>query len=370
MKKVLCLALVGGLLCVGSASAATTLTLTLVDDGGGAFHIDGILSGDVSEGLALWSVDVGYDGATCTMDAPIAGNMASFVKDEGLTNPDGYGGTLIGSVLTQVGGAQNTINNDIGNAPYPIGTVVTGVAISSENLAEGTATGGDTITLVADSGFANVIVAGETGPVYEVAAATVDCDVCAITLGGAALTIDDSWKSWANHVGVGDLSVDLSQVGEAGLQTENSEPRILDDHVLTCDFSAVPDIGAATVNAVGINNPGPYAAALSLVGTQLTMIWSPALPDQDTYTITVAGIPGLAGDADVILVALQGNCTNLGASGKVVDALDRLLMGTKFNQVADSTNCWYDITQLGASTGVIDALDKLLLGTKFGNSAP
>ena len=56
MKKFLCVALVWGLMCVTGASAQTTLTLTLVDDLDGDFHIEGLLTGDATEGLALWSV--------------------------------------------------------------------------------------------------------------------------------------------------------------------------------------------------------------------------------------------------------------------------------------------------------------------------
>ena len=37
--------------------------------------------------------------------------MSAFAPPDGLSNPAGYGGTLIGDAYVQVGGAQNTINN-------------------------------------------------------------------------------------------------------------------------------------------------------------------------------------------------------------------------------------------------------------------
>jgi hypothetical protein len=87
------------------------------------------LSDDLNEGLAFIIFDLSFGGEALTpFETPTSAPMASFVKPNGITNPSGFGGTLVGSDLLQVGGSQNTIKNDVGNAPFPIGGVVTGIA--------------------------------------------------------------------------------------------------------------------------------------------------------------------------------------------------------------------------------------------------
>ena len=92
--------------------------------------------------------------------------MLSFTRPAGLTNPAGFGGTVVGGQLRQVGGAQNTIKNTF--APYPNGTVVTGVAAAGApvTLASGQLTAPvapGTYTLTPSGVVANVIRQGETG---------------------------------------------------------------------------------------------------------------------------------------------------------------------------------------------------------------
>ncbi|MCH7808384.1 MAG: hypothetical protein IIB60_04095, partial [Planctomycetes bacterium] len=209
MKRVLT-AVLG--LCIGGASAlgATVLNVSVETSGGsnsttvGAggsvdYQIVGELGAGVADnnGLAL----VGFDlelvgtpdaGPLPAADAPSSGSMTAFVKPDGITNPDGYGGTLIGNVRTQVGGGQNTINNvfacsidsdcpgdtntcDGGfcsqSASFPVGAVETGIAWpgSPQILVTGSLTipagapDGTVYTLVLSNLFANVILAGENG---------------------------------------------------------------------------------------------------------------------------------------------------------------------------------------------------------------
>ena len=187
MKKVLYAALVGSLVCAAGANAQTTVTLELVSDTSDEYRIEAtITGGDASEGLALWGADVdfGVTGPPAPMSTPPA--MSSFGVNAGLNNPPpgGYGGTLSGNILLQVGGAQNTINNDPGNAPYPIGAVVTGIGSTTITVAVGTCfAGADYMTL--ENCFANVINEGETGPLHATSPADVTCIGTAVSCGSS-----------------------------------------------------------------------------------------------------------------------------------------------------------------------------------------
>jgi hypothetical protein len=96
--------------------------------------------------------------------------IANFVIPEGITNPAGFGGTTDvpgrEGELVQVGGAQNTIKNTEGNAPYPVSDVViTGLGHTEIVLATGSLTAPmteGTYTLALTNLFANVIKEGET----------------------------------------------------------------------------------------------------------------------------------------------------------------------------------------------------------------
>jgi len=143
------------------------------------YKVFGVLTDDVNEGLALIGLSLHFTGGPLTpANTPLDGDftctnpMRNFVKPEGMTNPDGYDGTVIGPDLIQCGGAQNTINNTVGNAAFPIGAVLTGVAqpagcgpaviltgsfLVPADLAPGP------YTLDAFDIFANVILDGEDG---------------------------------------------------------------------------------------------------------------------------------------------------------------------------------------------------------------
>jgi hypothetical protein len=106
-----------------------------------SWSVVGELSDDATDGLAMFSFDLAFDGGDLDpADTPVAGDVLQFVAPAGLNNPDGFGGTPIAGALVQVGGALNTINNAF--APTPNGFVVTGFAQqgSPEVLATGTLT--------------------------------------------------------------------------------------------------------------------------------------------------------------------------------------------------------------------------------------
>lgn len=142
-----------------------------------------------NEGLALIGLSMNYTGgdigtqANNPAGAFNCGNpMPAFVVPDGIGNPAGYGGTMIGGDLIQIGGAQNTINNTAENAPFPVGAVITGVAKPNPGCGQAViATGSFSIgaaegdfQLQAFDVFANVIKSGETGiPFWATEAAGV-----------------------------------------------------------------------------------------------------------------------------------------------------------------------------------------------------
>ena len=130
------------------------------------YEVVGWLGDAANEGLALVGFDLVFSGDDlAAADTPLVDPMANFVRDLGITNPDGYGGTIIDGNLIQIGGGQNTIMNVPTNAQFPIGTVITGVAQTEQVLVTGSLTipmEGDTFTLSLENPFANVIKEGET----------------------------------------------------------------------------------------------------------------------------------------------------------------------------------------------------------------
>jgi len=127
----------------------------------------GTLSDNANEGLALFSMDLSWSGGALPQAAaPTTNPMLNFARPAGVNNPAGFGGTMSAGRLLQVGGAQNTINSSF--APYPIGTVITGVAWpgQSATLVTGQLTAplvAGTYSLSASNVVANVIRQGETG---------------------------------------------------------------------------------------------------------------------------------------------------------------------------------------------------------------
>lgn len=142
------------------------------------YRIVGVLTDDANEGLALFGFDLAFDGGPLSPANAPTGEptpdcdhpMANFTIPWGITNPAGFGGTVIGDQLVQVGGGQNTINNTPDVAPFPIGPVLTGVAKPSACGPAVLVTGTlitprepGTYTLTLANPFANVISSGETG---------------------------------------------------------------------------------------------------------------------------------------------------------------------------------------------------------------
>jgi len=157
----------------GSASVAVAPGASVVYD------VTGELSDAANEGLALFAFDLSFDGGDLAQaSTPASDPMQRFAPPQGLSNPAGFGGTVVSGDLVQVGGGQNTIQNSF--APQPTGVVLTGVAQpgSPETLASGVLTAPaapGTYTLSLSNVVANVIRQGETGsPFWAVDPACAD----------------------------------------------------------------------------------------------------------------------------------------------------------------------------------------------------
>lgn len=171
------------LLACAPAASATDLAVSVLSGGQGnvqvtpgatvAYEVRGELTDALSGGLALFSLDLAFDGGPLPAAAPPAGApMSSFAVPAGVNNPQGFGGLPGPGGLLQVGGGQNTLNNSFG--PYPVGAVTTGVAQpgAAVTLAAGQLTAPSqpgTYTLSVARVVANVIAPGATGlPVWKV----------------------------------------------------------------------------------------------------------------------------------------------------------------------------------------------------------
>ncbi len=131
------------------------------------FEVRGMLSDTNNEGLARVLLDLSFTGGPMGPVAePLQLPMLNFTRPAGATNSAGYGGTVVAGARLQVGGAQNTMNNTPDVAPFPLGTVITGVGHTEVVLAAGTvvapAIDGD-YRIRVDRVSAAVIVPGETG---------------------------------------------------------------------------------------------------------------------------------------------------------------------------------------------------------------
>lgn len=193
------------------------------------YEIVGALGGDASEGLAMFAFDLSFSGGDLAQAAaPAAGPILEFVAPRGFNNPEGFGGTVRGGNLLQVGGAMNTIANQF--APVPSGIVVTDFALGAEAvLANGSLTAPTTLgtyTLEISNGFANALDALQPAGFWKVKGAevtsqtaltvvVVDCFAQTYCTGkvnsqGCVATIDP--VGLASLSGAGSLTLTLTDV--------------------------------------------------------------------------------------------------------------------------------------------------------------
>ncbi|MFH0980175.1 MAG: Ig-like domain-containing protein [Planctomycetota bacterium] len=194
-------------------------------------------------------------------------------------------------------------------------------------------------------------------------------------------TILDSWLSVLQHGTVGLFGIPLNQTAN----TQNGasvEPRIFTGTPvypmkLRCTFSEAVSVPAGSVQATGINNPGPYIPTIALVsGNQYEFTFATPLPNMDRYTITVStavtDLAGnaLGGDRDVQMAVLQGNVNNTGLSAHKVNATDRTDVAARNGQATTAVNFKYDVQGRGLSGGKINSTDRSDTAARNGNQSP
>lgn len=150
-----------------AVKSGASATLVVGPGRSAPYQVVGTLSDSASLGLAYFSMDLAFSGGPLAQaNNPIGAPMNQFALPLGLTNPAGFGGTVVGNQLKQVGGAMNTIKNSFASAP--IGSVITGLALpgSPQVLVTGNLTAPYDVgnyTLSASNLKANVLRAGQTG---------------------------------------------------------------------------------------------------------------------------------------------------------------------------------------------------------------
>lgn len=326
------------------------------------YKVVGQLSDNVNEGLALIGLSLDFTGGPLTAaNSPLGADftctnpMRNFVKPEGMTNPGGYGGTVIGGDLIQCGGAQNTINNTVGNASFPIGAVLTGVAqplphpgacgpavILTGSLTVPPGTPDGDYFLNAFDVFANVISDGEDGTVFwateaaGVGSACVNpavfpaCSVFSlrVTVGGCTAAAGEVWESVLTHGAVGEVGLVIPDTGLF------SEPRSAIKK-LVVTFSNPINPVTATPAAIGLTGRDSAGNLRDLSGivigtnvvagnTKLEITFTPSLPDFSKYRVSLNGVQNACGAAVVtgaqrILTALRGNA---GGNNLVINSAD------------------------------------------------
>ncbi len=372
--------------CFATTAMASDLTLTLTTTGSTTvapsavvpIEISGLLSDSLNEGLALFGVDMTASGPAAidlsTAAAISAGiNMSNFVSPDGLNNPTacggcfGFGGTASGNDLLQIGGGMNTIGNTIGNAPFPIGTVDTGLGQASEILATGTITMPATegvYTISLQSGFANVITLGEVGPtVYATeAAGTVSTVDLIITVAASGVDITNV-VSLSDHGG-SILPLDIFSGNDV-------EPRATAFTELEIIFNGTMDpltTIAANVSITGASS-GPFgglvSTSLDAGQTVLTITLDARVADVDCHTISLAGMQSSGGggvtNPSFSLTALQGDIDRNG----IVSTGDASIIKPHFGEAVDASNLQFDHD----SNGVISTGDASIVKPLFGNAA-
>jgi len=284
MKRLLAVAT--ALALCGSMAMATDLNISVQTAAGdpstnvapGApvqYRVVGVLSDTLNEGLALFGFDLVFDGGVLS-SAVAPAEMNSFVKPDGITNPAGFGGTTgvpgHEGQLVQVGGGQNTIKNTVDNAPFPIGSVVTGLGKTQVVLATGSLTAPmtpGTYHLQARNAFANVIKQGETGnPFYATVAAGIGAPADLTIIVGGTCFVESSVPA--------NCAIDARQPSNPN----GTNPAGWNSVALT--FNAGCSTGAMTAGDFGVTvNPAgtpPTIADVTAVGQVVTLTFATKIP--------------------------------------------------------------------------------------------
>ncbi len=288
MKRALLAMVAAGL--VASAASASNIDIRVQKLGGGGvvnvrvggtveYQIVGELTDNVNEGLALIGLSLDFTGGDIgeAADEPAANPMLNFDIPAGITNPAGYGGTMIGGDLVQIGGAQNTIKN-VDTAPFPTGTVITGVAAlgspviiaTGSFVLPGTAVPGS-YQLSAFDVFANVIKDGETGEVFWATEAAGVGAMTSLTVNVGDVCTAAVTSTIPPHTTVGQYS---------GFLTNSTLWRTL-RHVIRIDFDEPAGCPALTA---------PTAGQILIREMLANGAFGPDLSASFTYTIEAGNV--------------------------------------------------------------------------------
>ena len=156
---------------------------------------------------------------------------------------------------------------------------------------------------------------------------------------------------------------------------QDIEPRTHGVTELRVTFDLLINPATATTSQVTVigADSGDVSARVNSVAfdgsdTQMTITLSPALPDQDTYTLTIgAGVQSmggepLGGDRDIVFSTLAGDVIGNG----LVDHSDMVGVRLRRAQVVTEANCTYDVN----CSGVIDNSDLIAVRVRTGNQVP
>ena len=341
--------------CVTAAMAQTNLTLTVSSDDCGMtvepgatvdYTIEGLLT-DAVDGLALFGVDMSVVGpvpvdlSTATTVYPGGDVDPNFVYPDGISNPptpgsdpDAFGGVPNGdgTTLQQIGGGQNTINNET-HAAAPIGDVVTGVGVTTATLATGSLvmpmdSGSYTITL--SDAFANDIIGDPEADVYPTGAIeSFTYEQCTITV--ALVSFDITGAESCMMHGAYEGCVDLF--------ANNIEPRAADFTEIKFTVDGLPTTVGASVECWGGTAPG---ASVGIAEQVVTVTFDATLPDEACCRVTLTGdvdddfdVRRLIGDLD------QNNSVTSGDMDSVANQIGQALTESNFTKDQDGNG---DIT--------------------------
>jgi len=341
-------------------------------------------------GLALFGFDFEAPPGVPLASNQFTTTLTSFVKNEGLTNPMGFGGTLSGATtLLQVGGGQNSIGYTGTSPAYPTGTVVAGVGLTEVTVA----------TIVLDTwnlgpwqeytfqisnGFANLIdpASQPSAPPYTVSAANVLAGSPTYTM----MIIDEfegpkllQAVSRKYHGSLGELGITIP----AGVQPNNRhiiEPRQGSVTKLVLTFDKVLDLATvipANFTVCGLNStPGnPATATLDGTGQIVTLTFADLqIPNGqlsnspgDCYVLQISpavtdtsGLPVDPTADKLYFVASFCNVmyTGILSNWKKVNAADRTLVVLNMsNMPLPLAAVAYDVWIQGIQGGRINATD-------------
>jgi len=201
---------------------------------------------------------------------------------------------------------------------------------------------------------------------------------------GVVLPAIVSAETVANHGVAGDLAIGINLTATVGVDSGAVTSESRDGAVTRLEVHFADPLEAAVggLNEAAVDiTPDPGVSVTTSLAdgdTTLVLAFSPALPDEQTYTValtdSVTATAGAAGDRDFQLRALVGNvASESGAGPQVVNAIDLGLSGGvrgKFGQdpiLPENTR--FDVNRDGG----INATDLSyirLTGGVFGQTAP